>query len=187
MKSHLLHREHAPAGESQSGAGSPGVLTQAKDAVTQTAKDTASTLKSAASETATRARASVEKAATETKEDAAERLGNYSSAIDESARSLEEKDPNIAWLTHQAADRLRTVSEYIRGRDFVALRQDAENLARRHPAAFFGGMFVAGLVAGNLMKASASGSEIGASDDGNSADFNPNARFPETGVMGAEL
>lgn len=188
MKPYILQTVSAPAGESEAGAGSGGAIAQAKESVTQTARETAAKLKGAATETAGRAKAGVEKMATEKKEDAAERLGNYSAAIDESARALEEKDPNIAWLTHQAAERLRHVSEYIRGRDFVALRQDAENLARRHPAAFFGGMFVAGLVVGNLLKASGSrDSESGDARDRESDEFDPNAGFQETGVMGADL
>jgi hypothetical protein len=42
----------------------------------------------------------------------------------------------------------------MRNRDFTALRYDAENMARRHPGTFFGGMFLAGLIIGNLVKAS---------------------------------
>ena len=42
----------------------------------------------------------------------------------------------------------------MRNRDFATLRQDAEDMARRHPAVFFGGMFLAGLVVGNFVKAS---------------------------------
>jgi hypothetical protein len=34
------------------------------------------------------------------------------------------------------------------------LRHDVEDIARRHPAVFFGGMFVAGLAAARFFKAS---------------------------------
>ena len=134
------------AGESDSGARGTdvkGTLVEAKTKLTQTAR-----------ETAVRAKDEAERVVTEKKATAANRIGDYSSAIHDSARSLEQKDPNIAWFTHQAADKLQSVADYMRNRDFSNLRQDAEGVARRHPAAFFGGMFVAGLILGNIVKAS---------------------------------
>jgi hypothetical protein len=159
------------AGSSNPGEGdtgnASGNLAQARQTIVETAKETAADLKSAATDTATKAKASVEKMAQEKKENAARRIGGYGSAIHESAKSLEEKDPNIAFFTHRAADKLESVADYIRGRDFGSLKVDAEDLVRRHPAAFFGGMFVAGLVLGNVLKASqrASGSRRYESDD----------------------
>jgi hypothetical protein len=61
-------------------------------------------------------------------------------------------------LTHRAAERLENVANYVRDRDFAALREDAASLARRHPAAFFGGMCVAGLVLGSVIRAARSAS-----------------------------
>ncbi|MEO5961042.1 MAG: hypothetical protein ABIR80_18195, partial [Opitutaceae bacterium] len=114
----------------------------------------ASKIKSATSDTVARVKEETTRVATEKKDTAAQRLGDYSSAIHESAQSLEEKDPNLAWLTHRAADKLQGVADYVRNRDFAKLRQDVEGVARRHPAAFFGGLFVVGLVLGNVVKAS---------------------------------
>ena len=125
-----------------------------KDKIVQTARETATKVKDTASSTALRAKEEASRYATEKKEVTANRIGSYSTAIHDTARSLEEKDPNIAWFTHQAADRLQGIADYMRNRDFSALRQDAENLARRHPATFFGGMFLAGLIVGNIVKAS---------------------------------
>lgn len=132
-----------------------GKLGQAKQAVAQTTRDAASKIKSTASETAGKARQEAERYASEKRESAANRIGGYSSAIHDSARSLEEQDPNIAWFAHQAADRIQRVSDYVRSRDFSGLREDCCGVARRHPTAFFGGLFVAGLVIGNMMKATA--------------------------------
>lgn len=146
-----------PTGGSTFGTSNPtsgGTLTDTKQAVAQTARDAASKVKGAASTTLSRAREEAERVAREKKEEAARRIGSYSSAIHESARSFEEQDPNIAWFTHRAADRLQGVADYVRTRDFMGLRDDAANVARRHPAVFFGGMFVAGLLLGNLVKAS---------------------------------
>lgn len=145
----------APADEDSFGGGeSGGALAQTKHKISQAARDTAAKVKSATSDTAARARDQAEQIATEKKDAAASRIGEYGEAIHESARSLEEKDPNIAWFTHRAADKLQHVAEYMRNSDWACLRGDCEGIARRHPAAFFGGMFLAGLVIGNVIKAS---------------------------------
>jgi hypothetical protein len=124
-----------------------------RSTIASTAKQATAKVGSAASEAASRVRETAEKLATEKKETVADRVGSYSSAIHESARSLEEQDPNIAWLTHRAAERLESVANYVRDRDFAGLREDAASLARRHPAAFFGGMCIAGLVLGSVIRA----------------------------------
>jgi DNA-binding transcriptional regulator YbjK len=108
----------------------------------------------------------VQNVAADQKQFAADRVEAYGSAIHESARSLEQQDPNIAWLTHQAADRLEGIANYMRSRDFQGLRKDAENLARRHPGAFFGGMCVAGLVLGNVIRTVQSSSTESHADNG---------------------
>jgi hypothetical protein len=146
-----------PAGEPGAGGGATdtsGTLTDTKNKISQSAREAATKARTAATNTVTRAKAEAERFAAEKKETTATKIRDYSSAIHESARSLEEKDPNIAWFTHQAADKLQGVADYMRNRDFTALRYDAENMARRHPGTFFGGMFLAGLIIGNLVKAS---------------------------------
>lgn len=125
-----------------------------KPKIAQAARDAAAKVKSAASGALTRAKDEAGRLATDKKETAANRIGDYSSAIHESANRLEEKDPNIAWFTHQAADKLHGVADYLRQTDMASLRTDCERIARRHPAAFFGGLFVAGLILGNVVKAS---------------------------------
>lgn len=144
------------SGSSQPNVGSiPGESTTPTAAsVAQAARDTVSKLKTTASETASQAANKAGQLATEKKDEAAARVDSYGNAIHESARSLEEQDPNIAWLTHRAADRLQSLASYVRDRDFQAIRMDAENMARRHPAAFFGGMCVAGFILGSVVKAS---------------------------------
>jgi hypothetical protein len=156
MNSEILHRiVRAPADEAgSSGSGSvTDTLAEARQMLADTAKSTARRVKTATRETAERARTEAERIATEKKQDTAQRIDTYGNAIHESARSLERDDPNIAWLTHRAADRLQNVANYVRTQDFGALRRDAEDVARRHPAAFFGGMFVVGLFLGNILKA----------------------------------
>lgn len=142
------------AGAPGGGAEAGGPFAPTKDQLAPSAKSAAARVKSAATETAHKARDEAERLALEKKDTAASRLSDYSSAVHESARSLEEKDPNIAWFTHRAADRLQQVAHYLRESDWQRFRGDCEGVARRHPAVFFGGLFVGGLLLGNLIKAS---------------------------------
>ncbi|MEO6569049.1 MAG: hypothetical protein ABIO94_09840 [Opitutaceae bacterium] len=144
--------EAIPAGESEP-SGSGGIA-GAKQRIKVTARETVEQVKNATASTVNRAKEETGKIVSDKRRVAAEKIGGYSSAIHDSAKSLEGKDPNIAWFTHRAADRLQTVADYVRDRDMTDLRHDAEDVARRHPAVFFGGLFVAGLLIGNLLKAS---------------------------------
>ncbi|HUR60181.1 MAG TPA: hypothetical protein VM029_20830 [Opitutaceae bacterium] len=155
----------APAGDAEPGSDTnTGTIAQAKQAIKRTAQGAVSTVKSATADTRTRVREETEKVVTEKRETAANKIGGFGSAMHESARSLEEKDPNIAHFAHRAADRLEGIADYVRSRDFNGLRTDAEGLARRNPALFFGGMFLAGLVLGNVVKASRRNSTDDASE-----------------------
>jgi len=164
-----------PIGESEPAGG-------AKQRIKTTARETVEQVRNAASSTMARAKEESGRIAEDKRQEAADRLGNYSSAIHDSAKSLEEKDPNIAWFTHRAADRLQGVADYVRGRDLRDLRNDAADLARRHPAAFFGGLFVAGLVVGNLLKASSvtAGNRL-ADGNGESDDSSVEEKYGVTG------
>jgi hypothetical protein len=142
------------AGSGGSATQTGGTFSETKNKITQTARDAASKVKTAAASTAAKAKDEAGRLVSEKKEQAAERVGGYSSALHESAQAFEEQDPNIAWFTHRAADKLQNVAEYMRSCNYSGLRTDCEGFARRHPAAFFGGMFFAGLMIGNVMKAS---------------------------------
>jgi uncharacterized phage infection (PIP) family protein YhgE len=124
--------------------------------ISNAARDAASSIKSSATKTAAQVKDQAADLAQRGKDQTADKLDTYGQAVHETADGLEQEDPNLAWLSHQAADRLQKVSDFVRNRSFGELRKDAESLARRHPAAFFSGLFVAGLVAGTLIKASAS-------------------------------
>lgn len=128
--------------------------TNVRQKVADSARHAVDKVKSSTGDALAKAKDKAGRVASEKKEAAANRVGAYGSAIHESARALEEKDPNIAWFTHRAADKLEHVAEYVRGRDLSELREDAASVARRHPMAFFGGMFAMGLIVGNVLKAS---------------------------------
>jgi hypothetical protein len=118
-------------------------------------RETVGKVREAATSTAATAKDKAAAIAGDGKNAAAERVAGYSDRLREAARSAEEaQDPNIAHFAEEAANRLERVADYLRDADFGRLRQDATQLARKHPALFLGGMLVAGLVLGNLAKAS---------------------------------
>ena len=137
------------ATESQTTSG--GIGQKAKEA----AQAAADTIKSRAAETSTRVKDTATEMVHEHREQAADRIGSMGSALDESARSVEQEDPNIAWLTRQASSRLQDAAEYVRTCSWQRLRDDSADFARRHPVAFFGGMLALGALAGAVIKAGA--------------------------------
>lgn len=143
-----------PSSSENAQQGTSGGLSGATQSIKEAARDAVNQVKTTASETAGRVKEQASEMANQQKSSVADRIGGYSSAMHQSAQAFEEKDPNIAWLTHQVADRLSSAADYVRGRDLSELKSDVERIARNHPAAFFGGLFVAGLVVGNLLKAS---------------------------------
>lgn len=165
-----------------------GALSNAKQKIKTATRDTVKQIKTAATDTAGRVKEQASEIVDQQKTGVADRIGSYSSAVHKTAESLEQNDPNIAWLTHQAADRLSGVADYIRGRDFTQLKSDAENLARRHPAAFFGGLFVAGLVVGNLLKATGRAAvDSSNGNKGSDTDSYPRAEsVPATDIPGED-
>lgn len=147
-----------------------GSVSGAKQKVAEAARGTADQVKSSASDTLSRVKGQAIDLVGDRKRQAADRLGRVSSAIHDSANTVEDEDPNIAYYTHRIADRLDSVAEYVRNHDFKGLMEDASGIARRHPTAFLGGVFVAGLLLGNMVKASA---PTGATRDYPSSDFEP--------------
>jgi hypothetical protein len=131
-------------------------LAEVKAGVKETVRETKDKLKTTTREVAMQAKERGEEYMRQGKERAAARLGGVSESIRQTADRFErEQDPNIARYTRLVADKLERTASYIRDHDLNQLRRDSEELARQHPAVFFGGMFVAGLAAARFLKASA--------------------------------
>ena len=128
----------------------PGGIGQKAQAAARTAADT---IKTRAAEATTRVKDSASGMIDERRGEVADRIGGMGHALEETAHSVEAQDPNIAWLTEQASSRLQRAAEYVRSCSWEQLRGDSADLARRHPIAFFGGMFALGAAAGALIKA----------------------------------
>ena len=75
-------------------------------------------------------------------------IGTYSAAARRAAERLEsESDTNLSSYVSSAADQLDRLATRVQERDLGELIDDVEEMARRRPEVFYGGMFVAGLVA----------------------------------------
>ena len=91
----------------------------------------------------------------EQKERVGSQIGTYSSAARRAAERLEsESDTNLSSYISSAADQLDRLATRVQERDLGELIEDVEEMARRRPEVFYGGMFVAGLVAARFLKAS---------------------------------
>ena len=107
----------------------------------EAAREAVGQVKAGVSSTASKLKESAEEMASQRRDQAGATVGRLSENLHDTARSMEEEDPNIAHYAHRVADRLDRVADYVRNRDLVALRDDAAVMARRHPVAFFGGLF----------------------------------------------
>ena len=82
-------------------------------------------------------------------------IETYSAAARRAAERLEsESDTNLSSYVTSVADRLDRLATRVQERDFGELVDDVEEMARRRPEVFYGGMFVGGLVAARFLKAS---------------------------------
>ncbi len=147
---------------------------QVKDA----AREAGEHIKQTVSSTASKIKESAADIADQRRTQAADQVGRIGQNIHSTARSMENEDPNIAHYAHRIADRLDNVADYVRNRDLAALKDDAADLARRHPVAFLGGLFVAGLVIGNIVKAGAAATLGSASNPDRQSPPQPQPSFP---------
>jgi gas vesicle protein len=124
------------------------------ESVREIGKDTVQQLKETARETADSWKGEAESTASEQKNRVAGKVTDYSAAVRRASEKLkEDHEDNIARYTEAVADKLDEVSGYIRDRNFDDMWEDAEDLARKRPEIFLGGMFLAGLALARFMKA----------------------------------
>ena len=89
------------------------------------------------------------------KEHIGSEIRTYSAAARRAGERLEsESDTNLSGYVSSAADQLDRLATRLQERDLGELIDDVEEMARRRPEVFYGGMFVAGLVGARFLKAS---------------------------------
>ncbi len=90
---------------------------------------------------------------------AADRLQALAQALREAADRLggDEFGRRVEQYADRAADRMDSMSSYVREADLQRLVRDTGQFARRRPEVFIGGAFLAGLLAARFLKASSTG------------------------------
>jgi hypothetical protein len=88
------------------------------------------------------------------KDEAADELSKFSAAIRRAATQLnEENNASVASYVQTAADSIDKAADYLQKRNVNDLVEDASEAAKRNPALFLGGVFIAGLAAARFIKA----------------------------------
>ena len=96
--------------------------------------------------------------AAQAKEAIAGRVSKFSAAIRSAGEALKDQNEDrIGDLGESAADELDRLSGYLENNDFRGLMDDLQDLGRRRPAFFLGGMLAAGAIAGRFLRAEAPG------------------------------
>ena len=126
-----------------------------KDTATATAQEVADRVKEQAKQTGDKIKEQSRGFLNEQKARVGAEIHTYSAAARRAAERLKgESDTNLAQYVSTAADRLDRLGSRIQERDLGELVDDVEDMARRRPEVFFGGLFVAGLAVARFLKAS---------------------------------
>jgi hypothetical protein len=119
------------------------------------ATDIVGDVKEIAGEAAGQAKEIADHQITVRKDKALDTLGNVAQALRETSGRLgTQKETAATDYVMRAADGVDRVAQYIRSRDLNRVVQDVESFARREPAIFLGGAFVAGLIGSRFLKSS---------------------------------
>ena len=101
------------------------------------------------------ARESVQSFAQRQKTLGAEQIGTVARAGHRAAEEIESELPGVARTIHDTAGRLESFSESLRNQTLEDLLEGFADIARKRPAAVFGGALLAGFALSRFLKASA--------------------------------
>ena len=101
------------------------------------------------------ARDTVQSFAQRQKELGAQQIGSVARATHRAAEEMEKELPGVAKSIHDAAGKLDAASESLRNQRLEDLLDSLGDLARKRPAAVFGGAILAGFALSRFLKASA--------------------------------
>ena len=126
-----------------------------KETATATAQEVADRVKEQAKQTGDKIKEQSQSFLNQQKARVGAEIHTYSAAARRAAERLKDQsDTNVAQYVSTAADRLDRLGSRIQERDLGELVHDVEDIARRRPEVFFGGLFVAGLAVARFLKAS---------------------------------
>jgi hypothetical protein len=86
------------------------------------------------------------------KDFAAEQLGTVADALRKTSKELRASDSGATDYVDMAASSVEKISNYLQTRTLSQLIGDVEGYARREPAMFLGGAFLAGVLGGRFLK-----------------------------------
>lgn len=90
-----------------------------------------------------------------TQDQTSDRIRSLAEQLRTASDNLRQDDPLAAGLVERASRGIEDVAGYVRSTSPQSLVRDAERLARRQPALFFGSALLLGLAAGRFLKSSA--------------------------------
>ncbi len=122
------------------------------------------------------ARQSATRMVDERKRTLADSVHALASAFDAAANSLSDgQQGRLAEWSRELSGRAHRMASYLEEQDTGALVSDLEDTARRHPAAFLGTTFAAGLAAGRFLRATQRTDTGSVPEGGVDFDFHPDA------------
>jgi hypothetical protein len=143
-----------PEGEERRNIGSSAAGRELNEAVDEVAKH-AKQAAEHASEAASKAREKAEALADRGKEMGVGQMQGIARAARGAADELQDQSPEIAGAVRQAADSLDSAANTMRGKSVGEIIDMFDDMARRQPAAYFGGAVLAGFVLTRFMKSRA--------------------------------
>jgi hypothetical protein len=147
-------------GKGPQGGATPG---QGKDQVQQKAAEVKDQVQQKAGELAAKAQEQVGSRIEGHKETAAQGISGVAQALRQTSKQLQGNDQmGLTNYIDQAADQVERLSGYLQNNDLGGLVRDLEGVARRQPAVFLGGMFLAGLIGARFLRSSRPASEYDA-------------------------
>ena len=161
------------ADSTRSGASvNPGIRDRAIDSVREAREKAMTQVRERTDE----ARQSATRMVDERKRTLADSVHALASAFDAAATSLSEgQQARLAEWTRELSGRAHRMASYLEEQDTRGLVTDLEDQARRHPTAFLGTTFAAGLAAGRFLRASQR-TESGLAGEGSiDLEFHPDA------------
>lgn len=134
---------------------------------------------------AERARDEVEEIVGRQRARAADRLGHVAQALREAGLRLNEGEQgsDVGGYADRAAGQVERLCTYLRDTDLRGLLRDTEDFARRRPALFLGGTFLAGLALARFLKSSAPAGPYQGSTVTRRSAYAPARRNPDAGEL----
>lgn len=144
-------------GSNQEGTiGATSGSTTNQGAAQQAASNVANQVQQAASDVANKAENTAHVVLKGQRSNAAQNLNAVSSAVNQVSQQLSQNDQTapFAGVMGAAADQIQNVAGYLEHHNVQQIVDEVRDFARREPALFLGGAFLAGLLAARFLKAS---------------------------------